>query len=81
MTVDTVKRNARQYDWQVENTDRINILLPKGSKQEIKEAASRLGVSASELMRQAIREKLDSLEPDTQRQEIQSLQTSSDMLK
>ena len=81
MTVDTVKRNARQYDWQVENTDRINILLPKGSKQEIKEAASRLGVSASELMRQAIREKLDSLEPDTQRLEIQSLQTSSDMLK
>ena len=81
MTVDTVKRNARQYDWQVENTDRINILLPKGSKQEIKEAASRLGVSASELMRQAIREKLDSLEPDTQRQEIQSLLTSSDMLK
>ena len=81
MTVDTVKRNARQYDWQVENTDRINILLPKGSKQEIKEAASRLGVSASELMRQAIREKLDSLEPDTQRQEIQSLQTSTDMLK
>jgi len=81
MTVDTVKRNARQYDWQVENTDRINILLPKGSKQEIKEAASRLGVSASELMRQAIREKLDSLEPGTQRQEIQSLQTSSDMLK
>lgn len=81
MTVDTVKRNARQYDWQVENTDRINILLPKGSKQEIKEAASRLGVSASELMRQAIREKLDSLEPGIQRQEIQSLQTSSDMLK
>lgn len=81
MTVDTVKRNARQYDWQVENTDRINILLPKGSKQEIKEAASRLGVSASELMRQAIREKLDSLEPGTQRQEIKSLQSSSDMLK
>ena len=70
MAVDTVKRNERQYKWQTENADRINILLPKGSKQEIKDAADKLGVSASELMRQAIREKLDAI-----------LQSSQDMVK
>ena len=38
--------------------DRLNFLLPKGSKEIIREAADRAGVSASEYVRSAIGEKL-----------------------
>ena len=59
MAVDTKKRNDRQYKWQTENADRINALLPKGMKAEINEAAAAQDVSASEFIRQAIREKIE----------------------
>ena len=60
--VDTKKRNKRQYQWQVDNTERINVLLSKGTKEQIRLAADRLGISASEFMRQAIKDKLEAVE-------------------
>ena len=69
MAVDTSKRNERQYKWQVENRERINVLLNKGTKERIEIAvrelnkrmnvSSRDGLKASEFIRQAIQEKLD----------------------
>lgn len=57
--MDTMKRNSRQYRWIVENKERINLLFPKGTKEELQKAADTLGVSLSEFVRQAIREKID----------------------
>lgn len=59
MPVDTVKRNKRQYDWQKENTDRLNFTMPKGTKEKIKTAAEKIGVSSSEFIREAIQEKIE----------------------
>ncbi len=61
MAVDTEKRNKRQYEWQKENTDRINFTMPKGTKDQIKEASEKLGIKPSEFIRQAINEKLGSI--------------------
>ena len=58
MPVDTEKRNKRQYAWQKENTDRINITFPKGTKARIEEAANAEGISKAEFIREAIEEKL-----------------------
>lgn len=57
--MDTKVRNSRQYRWQTENRERINMLFPKGTRKELQEAADVLGVSMSEFVRQAIREKID----------------------
>ena len=57
--MDTTKRNSRQYRWQAKNRERINMLFPKGTRKELQEAADVLGVSMSEFVRQAIREKID----------------------
>ena len=57
--MDTKVRNSRQYRWQTENRERINLLFPKGTRQELQEAADVMGVSLSEFVCQAIREKID----------------------
>lgn len=59
MTVNTEKRNKRQYKWQKENRDRINFTMPKGTKELINSAASMLGMNTSEFIRSAINEKLE----------------------
>lgn len=61
MPVDTVKRNKRQDQWKKENCDRINFVMPKGTKEKIKTAAEKIGVSSSEFIRAAINEKLDKI--------------------
>ena len=57
MAEDTKKRNSRQYNWQKENTDRINFTMPKGKKERIKEQAELSGLSATVWIKQAIDEK------------------------
>jgi len=61
--MDTEKRNKRQYQWQKENTDRINFTMPKGTKELIKAAARAQHITPSEFIRQAIDEKLDKGRP------------------
>ena len=51
-------RYRQQNAWANNERDRINFLMPKGTKQRIKEAAGKLGITASEFVRQAIEEKL-----------------------
>jgi predicted DNA-binding protein len=58
MAVDTAKRNKRQDEWKKANKDRINFVMPKGTKERIQEGAQVLGISSSEFIRQAIEEKL-----------------------
>lgn len=59
MPEDARKRNDRQYAWQKENTDRINFTMPKGRKDQIKEAAEIAGVSATVWINQAIDAKFE----------------------
>lgn len=58
MPENTKKRNARQYAWQKETYDRKAYLLFKGQGDAVDQAAKTAGVSASEWIREAIREKL-----------------------
>lgn len=60
--MDTKVRNSRQYRWQMENRERINLLFPKGTRGDLEAVCAKLGVSKSEFVRQAIREKIDRLE-------------------
>lgn len=57
--MDIEKRNKRQYQWQKENTDRLNFTMPKGTKEKIKQAAKREGVTPSEFVRAAIDDRLN----------------------
>ena len=54
----TKMRNQRQYNWQKENKDRINVLLDKGLNAEVKTIAGTAGKSASEWINEAIKEKM-----------------------
>lgn len=59
MAIDIEKRNQRQYAWQKEQKERINILFEKGTKDRIKAAAAKLNINTSEFIRSAIDEKID----------------------
>lgn len=59
MPENTKKRNARQYAWQKETYDRKAYLLFRGQGDAVDQAAKSVGVSASEWIREAIREKLE----------------------
>lgn len=54
------KFNKQDYDNQYlkKNKDQIHFVMDKGTKDRINEAAKKEGVSASEICRQAIEEKL-----------------------
>ena len=55
---DTKERNRRQYQWQTENKERINMLFPKGTKERLTKAADKHDISLSEYTRRAIEETL-----------------------
>ena len=54
------KLHKQNYDnkYITEKFDRINFVMPKGTKEKIQAAASREGISNAEWIRQAIAEKL-----------------------
>ena len=46
-------------NWQRENTDRINLVMPKGKKAEIKNHAESLGESVNGFINRAIAETME----------------------
>ena len=60
--IDTEKRNKRQYAWQAENKERINVLFEKGTKDRINIACGLTGQKPSEFIREAVEEKLSKSE-------------------
>lgn len=56
---DTVKRNRRQQKWIDENRDRINLVFSKGTKEQVQAAADLAGLSKSQWIEAAIKEKLE----------------------
>lgn len=55
--MDKEKRNARQQRY-ITTKDRINFIMPKGTKERIAAAAEAAGISQAEFIRQAIEEKI-----------------------
>lgn len=58
MAIDKEKRNARQQKW-VTKQDRLNFVMPSGTKEKIQKAAYNKKISASEYVRQAISKALE----------------------
>ena len=54
MAEDIEKRNKRQNKWIKDNTDRINFMMPKGTKERLQAAAYKHKTSVSDYIRQAI---------------------------
>jgi len=48
MAEDTVKRNKRQAEWRKANKDRMELVLPKGYKQKLRELVEIQGISVTE---------------------------------
>ncbi len=57
MTQTNTERNQRQYNWQKNNAERINVLFTKGTRERID--AVRGPASISEYIRAAVLEKLN----------------------
>ena len=57
LDMDKEKRNARQARY-MQHNERISFVMPPGTKEKIKKAAEKQGISAAEYIRQAIEEKL-----------------------
>jgi len=66
--IDKEKRNKRQNEWQKEQKDRLNLLLPKGTKAEIEQAAAGQGLSMAAFILEAVREKLSRGEKERTRE-------------
>ena len=59
MSEDKVKRNKRQYEWKLKNTDRISMAFTKGLKEKLQSAADAAGLSKTQYTELAILEKID----------------------
>lgn len=57
--MDIEKRRERQQRYIVKQ-DRLNFIMPRGTKDRIKTAAAKEGITPSEFVRRAILEKLES---------------------
>ena len=68
MPTDTTKRNKRQYQWQKENTERLNLLFVKGTKEKIQRAAQNRGISISEYVSLSIERQIQ--EDEKQRPDL-----------
>ena len=57
MPVDVEKRNKRQYAWAVENKERLNVMLEKGTSARI-DSVLTAGETRSSFIREAIEKEL-----------------------
>lgn len=57
MPVDIEKRNKRQYAWAVENKERLNVMLEKGTSARIDSVLTE-GETRSSFIREAIEKEL-----------------------
>ena len=57
--MDKAEKSAYRNSWIAEKLDRINLTMPKGKKEKVKEAADKLGISLNSYINQAIDEKME----------------------
>lgn len=58
MVEDKFNQTKYQNDYKRKNYDRMELLVPKGEKAEIKEIAKSLGKSVNEFVYSAVKEKM-----------------------
>ena len=57
---DKTQKTAHQNDYISKAYDRVNLLVSKGDKEQIKQAAAVQGESVNEYIREAVRRRMDS---------------------
>ena len=53
------EKSAYRNSWIAEKLDRVNLTMPKGKKEQIKETADRLGLSLNAYINLAIDERME----------------------
>lgn len=57
--MDKTEKSAYRNNWIAEKLDRVNLTMPKGKKEQIKEAADRAGLSLNAYINLAIDERME----------------------
>lgn len=62
--MDKTEKSAYRNNWIAEKLDRVNLTMPKGKKEQVKEAADKVGLSLNAFINQAIDEKIERISAD-----------------
>ncbi len=57
--MDKTEKSAYRNNWIAEKLDRVNLTMPKGKKETIKEYADRAGISVNAYINLAIDERME----------------------
>ncbi len=57
--MEKTEKSAYRNNWIAEKLDRVNFTMPKGKKEQVKEAAGKAGLSLNAYINQAIDEKME----------------------
>lgn len=57
--MDKTEKSAYRNNWIAEKLDRVNLTMPKGKKEQIKDAADKVGLSVNAFINLAIDEKIE----------------------
>ena len=58
-TMEKAEKSAYRNSWIAEKLDRVNLTMPKGKKEQIKDAADKAGLSLNAYINQAIDERME----------------------
>lgn len=58
-TMEKSDKSAYRNSWIAEKLDRVNLTMPKGKKEQIKDAADKAGLSLNAYINQAIDERME----------------------
>ena len=57
--MEKAEKSAYRNNWIAEKLDRVNLTMPKGKKEQIKDAADKAGLSLNAYINQAIDERME----------------------
>ncbi len=64
--MEKAEKSAYRNSWIAEKLDRINLTMPKGKKEQVKEAADKIGLSVNAYINLAIDERMERDAGDTE---------------
>lgn len=57
--MDKTEKSAYRNNWIAEKLDRVNLTMPKGKKEQVKEIADKIGMSLNSYINLAIDERME----------------------
>lgn len=57
--MDKTEKSAYRNNWIAEKLDRVNLTMPKGKKEQVKEVADKVGLSLNAYINLAIDERIE----------------------